>query len=120
MSELKTEQPIGPATSQAFARNPAHTVGTCAKCGAEMRYNVPRLGPDGGYVHAANGGLDCFANELTIQIKHYIATATPEQIEADLKAVQVTSPQTEPFEPLGFTTGSTPANGWFNLNPYRT
>ena len=69
-----------------FKWNPAHPIGTCGRCGAEMRYNVPRLGPDGGFVHAANGGLDCFANDLTIKIDHYFATVTPEQLDADLKA----------------------------------
>ena len=33
----------------------------CAYCGEEMRYNVPRLGPDGGYVHAETGSLLCKA-----------------------------------------------------------
>lgn len=39
--------------------NPAHAIGTCGKCGEEMVYNVPRLGPDGGYVHKATGKLQC-------------------------------------------------------------
>lgn len=34
-------------------------IGTCGHCGAEMRYNVPRLGPNGGYVHKATGRFDC-------------------------------------------------------------
>ncbi len=46
-------------TGSRFPYNPAHEVGTCAKCGREMRYNVPRLGPDGGYVHKDTGKLDC-------------------------------------------------------------
>lgn len=32
---------------------------TCSKCGKPMRFNVPRLGPDGGFVHADNGQLLC-------------------------------------------------------------
>lgn len=33
----------------------------CSSCGKPMRYNVPRLGPDGGFVHAATGSLSCAA-----------------------------------------------------------
>lgn len=32
---------------------------TCGSCGKPMRFNVPRLGPDGGYVHDDTGSLDC-------------------------------------------------------------
>ena len=32
---------------------------TCAKCGKPMRYNVPRLGPAGGFVHANTSSLMC-------------------------------------------------------------
>jgi hypothetical protein len=31
----------------------------CTRCGKPMRYNVPRLGPAGGYVHADTGLLLC-------------------------------------------------------------
>ena len=31
----------------------------CMNCGREMRYNVPRLGPDGGFVHADTGSFLC-------------------------------------------------------------
>jgi len=31
----------------------------CDTCGKRMRYNVPRLGPSGGYVHADTGSLSC-------------------------------------------------------------
>lgn len=34
-------------------------IGTCGLCGAELAYNVPRLGPGGGYVHKSTGKLDC-------------------------------------------------------------
>ena len=37
---------------------------TCGKCGAEMTYNVPRLGPNGGFVHKATGRLEC-SNAIT-------------------------------------------------------
>src|SRR5580692_3626853 len=32
---------------------------TCGHCGKPMRFNVPRMGPDGGYVHADTGRLMC-------------------------------------------------------------
>lgn len=41
------------------AHNPAHPIGTCGDCGEEMVYNVPRIGPDGGFVHEATGKLLC-------------------------------------------------------------
>lgn len=31
----------------------------CGKCNKPMRFNVPRLGPDGGFVHADTGSLLC-------------------------------------------------------------
>jgi hypothetical protein len=31
----------------------------CAKCGEFLRYNVPRLGPMGGYVHNRTGSILC-------------------------------------------------------------
>jgi hypothetical protein len=42
-----------------YPHNPDHKIGTCSKCGNEMVYNVPRLGPDGGFVHKANGKFEC-------------------------------------------------------------
>lgn len=36
----------------------------CCDCGKEMRFNVPRLGPGGGYVHAHTGFLVCQKNDL--------------------------------------------------------
>lgn len=32
---------------------------TCMKCGKPMRYNVPRMGPSGGFVHVHSGSLVC-------------------------------------------------------------
>lgn len=49
-----------------YAHNPAHLIGTCAKCGEEMIFNVPRLGANGGYVHKSNGKFDC-NNSMTPQ-----------------------------------------------------
>lgn len=43
----------------AFKWNPAHPIGTCGRCGGEMVHNVPRLGPDGGFVHKATGTILC-------------------------------------------------------------
>lgn len=36
---------------------------TCSKCGKEMVFNVPRMGPAGGYVHAGTGLLLCADEE---------------------------------------------------------
>ncbi len=44
-----------------FPHNPAHPIGTCAKCGEEMVYNVPRLGPDGGFIHKSSASFECIA-----------------------------------------------------------
>ena len=32
---------------------------TCARCGEEMRYNVPRMGAAGGFIHASGSGFLC-------------------------------------------------------------
>ena len=32
---------------------------TCADCGEPMQYNVPRLGPAGGFVHCRTGNILC-------------------------------------------------------------
>jgi hypothetical protein len=32
---------------------------TCVKCGAAMVFNVPRLGPSGGYIHAQARSFLC-------------------------------------------------------------
>jgi len=51
-----------------FPYNPEHAVGTCAKCGREMIYNVPRLGPGGGFIHKTTMSFDCEGpqnNEIT-------------------------------------------------------
>jgi hypothetical protein len=39
--------------------DPKHPAGTCAGCGEEMIWNVPRLGPDGGYIHKSTGLFLC-------------------------------------------------------------
>ena len=55
----KSEIRPPPQKPQPFPYNSAHEVGTCAKCGQEMRFNSPRLGPNGGYVHKDTGEYDC-------------------------------------------------------------
>lgn len=42
-----------------FEWNPRHSIGTCTQCGEEVVYNVPRMGPDGGFVHAKTGRMQC-------------------------------------------------------------
>jgi hypothetical protein len=54
--------------------NPAHPVGTCAKCGAEMAYNVPRTGPNGGYVHKETGKPICRENQMNKPTEAHRAT----------------------------------------------
>ena len=40
--------------------NPDKSTGMwCGYCGEAMLYNVPRLGPDGGYVHLKTRKLSC-------------------------------------------------------------
>jgi hypothetical protein len=50
-----------------FRHNPAHPIGTCSQCGGEMIYNVPRLGPDGGFVHKATGRSFCGELDALVQ-----------------------------------------------------
>ena len=40
-----------------------YEVGTCVNCGGEMVFNVPRLGPNGGYVHRKTGRFECESNK---------------------------------------------------------
>lgn len=47
------------SSCSAFPYNPAHSIGTCAKCGKEMTFNVPRLGLEGGFVHKDTGEFLC-------------------------------------------------------------
>jgi len=46
------------AASSAQSHEPIRPV-LCAQCGGEMVFNVPRLGPSGGYVHATTGSPLC-------------------------------------------------------------
>jgi hypothetical protein len=55
----ETQKSPEAAGSDTYSYNKSHEIATCAKCGREMRYNVPRLGPDGGYVHNDTGKYDC-------------------------------------------------------------
>ena len=45
--------------SAAYGYNSKHAVGTCADCGADMAFNVPRLGWRGGCIHKETGSLEC-------------------------------------------------------------
>lgn len=38
---------------------------TCGYCRKPMRFNVPHLGPNGGYCHAITGKLGCETEDLT-------------------------------------------------------
>ncbi len=38
---------------------------TCEACGKPMRYNAPRLGPNGGFVHLETGSFNCDPIPLT-------------------------------------------------------
>lgn len=50
---------MGPQTKSEYPHNPNHAIGTCANCGEEMVFNVPRLGPGGGYIHKSTGNFQC-------------------------------------------------------------
>src|ERR1700674_2190513 len=57
---LETQSPQGnPHEETGYPYNPKHAIGTCASCGKEMSWNVPRLGPDGGFIHKDSGGFMC-------------------------------------------------------------
>lgn len=56
---LKAKKQILEEDDVQFPYNPEHAIGTCAKCGREMTYNVPRLGKDGGYIHKETGQFLC-------------------------------------------------------------
>ena len=55
---MTTPYPDDKAASS-FAAPIGSETPTCAKCGAAMVYNVPRLGPSGGFVHASTYTLLC-------------------------------------------------------------
>ena len=38
---------------------------TCDTCGEEMKYNVPRLGPNGGFIHSKTNDILCSPNITT-------------------------------------------------------
>lgn len=48
-----------PAPVQKAASVQEAVTPTCAKCGRAMRFNVPRLGPNGGFVHSETGDFLC-------------------------------------------------------------
>ncbi len=58
LRRLLSQAATAPPVAFPFPYNPAHKIGTCGNCGGEMTYNVPRMGPDGGFIHA-NGSLLC-------------------------------------------------------------
>jgi len=61
----------------AFPHNPAHPIGTCSECGGEMTFNVPRLGPGGGYIHKATGR--CLCNDTANAPAHQPPDVVPER-----------------------------------------
>jgi hypothetical protein len=59
-STVETQNSLpAPQGEARFKYNPAHPCGTCGDCGEEMVWNVPRLGPTGGFVHKATGRYEC-------------------------------------------------------------
>lgn len=54
-----------PCSPSEYPHNPDHPIGTCVKCGEEMVYNVPRMGPNGGFIHKATGKYECSPSEHT-------------------------------------------------------
>jgi len=61
--------------------------GKCGECGQLMRYNVPRLGPSGGYVHAHTGRLDCGGDNSPMTPERNIESLN--KTSTDLAAVSV-------------------------------
>jgi hypothetical protein len=57
--ETNAKQAVKTPEPTKFNYNPSHPIGTCGDCGEEVTYNVPRLGPDGGFVHMKTGKLLC-------------------------------------------------------------
>lgn len=57
-----------------YTHNPAHLIGTCADCGEEMIHNVPRMGPDGGFVHKATGYVLCGPRPENVIIQSPLGT----------------------------------------------
>lgn len=53
-----------PVQSPEFPWNPAHKIGTCARCGEEMVLNVPRMGAAGGFIHKATRDFACMDGKL--------------------------------------------------------
>lgn len=58
------------------AKAQAGSVATCGKCGKAMRYNVPRLGPAGGFVHADTGSPMC-AKETAVEAQRQSELPAP-------------------------------------------
>src|ERR1035437_7679679 len=59
MTETNANNKESGTAKKQYGYNPAHIIATCGDCGAEMVYNVPRMGPGGGFVHKATGKLQC-------------------------------------------------------------
>jgi len=45
----------------------------CGDCGHAMRFNVPRMGPSGGFVHANTASLQCGDPVKTAAWQHAVA-----------------------------------------------
>jgi len=72
----KTElyPPKGPTPPAGNSEGPY----VCGRCCQQMRFNVPRLGPDGGFVHFLTGKLTCDETLLPVVEKvkdEYLAEA---------------------------------------------
>ncbi len=55
-------------TGDVYPYNPEHKIGTCSRCGEEMIYNIPRMGPNGGFVHKGTVKLMCDDSEVVSRI----------------------------------------------------
>lgn len=57
---VATQKGLNPAyVPSGYPHNPKHVCGTCSACGEEMVWNVPRLGPVGGFIHKATNSFSC-------------------------------------------------------------
>ena len=97
-----------PTAPKEFPHNPAHPIGTCAKCGGEMVHNVPRIGTDGGFVHKETGRTEC--DQPTAPLAP--PPSTPETIAAIRSDLQ-----RQIKEDCGFPP-SAPTESNFGIPPY--
>lgn len=84
--------------------NPDKSTGNwCLDCGHAMRYNVPRLGPNGGFIHADTNQLQCGPRKEPEQnIAYTLPVAVvcrPDFLETLLEAAMGSTTKELPYVP---------------------